>query len=101
MGLPCDHIAAGAFESALNLLSKQIGAVNFPPLEPRFMEIYAASRSYLPANPGLPPLKNFLRRTTTETDTRKLLPLIPRDVESVLAKEVGRQERNESQQARR
>ncbi|RMY77248.1 hypothetical protein D0863_01443 [Hortaea werneckii] len=86
--LPCDHVAAGAFESALNLLSKQIGAVNFPPLEPRFMEIYAASRSYLPANPGLPPLKNFLRRTTTETDTRKLLPLIPRDVESVLAKEV-------------
>ena len=81
--IAADHVAAGSFESAMQLLNRQIGAVNFAPLKPRFMEIYQASKTYLPASEGLPPLINYVRRTIEETDSRKVLPIIPRDLESI------------------
>ena len=86
--LAADHAAAGSFDSAMNLLSRQVGAVNFAPLEERFLEIYAASRTFLPANAGMPPLVNFVRRTVGETDPRRILPVVPRGVESVVSGEV-------------
>jgi coatomer protein complex subunit alpha (xenin) len=85
--IAADHVAAGSYESAMQLLNRQVGAVNFKPLQWRFAEIYQASRTFLPANAGLPPLVNYVRRTVNETDSRKVLPLIPRDLESVIATE--------------
>lgn len=79
--LAVDHIAGGSFESAMNLLNRQVGAVNFPPLKPRFLEVYQACKTYLPASASLPPLVNYVRRTVDETDARKVLPIIPRDLE--------------------
>ncbi|MDA4132800.1 MAG: hypothetical protein OK454_06720, partial [Thaumarchaeota archaeon] len=79
--LAVDHIAGGSFESAMNLLNRQVGAVNFAPLKPRFLEVYQACKTYLPASAGLPALVNYVRRTVDETDTRKVLPIIPRDLE--------------------
>ncbi|KAK7550174.1 coatomer WD associated region-domain-containing protein [Phyllosticta citricarpa] len=84
-----DHVAGGSFESAMALLNRQVGAVNFKPLEWRFQEIFQASRTFLPASVGLPPLVNYVRRTVDETDTRKVLPLIPRDLESITANELA------------
>ena len=81
--IAADHAAAGSFETAMQLLNRQLGAVNFAPLKPRFLEIYQASKTYLPATPGLSPLVNYVRRTVEETDTRKVLPIIPRDLESI------------------
>ena len=81
--IAADHAAAGSFETAMQLLNRQVGGVNFVPLKPRFLEIYQASRTYLPATPGLPPLVNYVRRNVEETDSRKLLPIIPRDLESI------------------
>ena len=81
--IAADHAAAGSFETAMQLLNRQLGAVNFAPLKPRFLEIYQASKTYLPATPGLPPLVNYVRRTIEETDTRKVLPIIPRDLETI------------------
>ena len=81
--LAADHVAAGSFDTAMQLLNRQIGAANFEPLKPRFLEIYQASKTYLPASSGLPPLINYIRRNVDETDTRKVLPVIPRDVESI------------------
>lgn len=81
--IAADHVAGGSFETAMQLLNRQVGAVNFEPLKPRFMEIYRASRTFLPATEGLPPLVNYIRRTVDETDTRKLLPIIPRDLEAI------------------
>ena len=81
--LAADHVAAGSFESAMQLLNRQIGAVNFEPLKPRFLEIYTASKTYLPANAGLPSLVNYVRRNIDETDSRKHLPIIPRDLEAL------------------
>lgn len=81
--IAADHAAAGSFETAMQLLNRQVGAVNLAPLKPRFLEIYQASKTYLPATPGLPPLVNYVRRNVEETDPRKLLPIIPRDLESI------------------
>ncbi|KAL2115103.1 hypothetical protein VTJ04DRAFT_10766 [Mycothermus thermophilus] len=79
--LAVDHVAGGSFETAMQLLNRQVGAVNFAPLKPRFLEVYSASKTYLPGSPGLPPLINYVRRTVEETDPRKVLPIIPRDLE--------------------
>ena len=81
--IAADHAAAGSFETAMQLLNRQVGAVHFAPLKPRFLEIFHASRTYLPATPGLPPLANYIRRTIDETDSRKILPVIPRDLETI------------------
>lgn len=81
--IAADHAAAGSFETAMQLLNRQVGAVNFMPLKPRFLEIYQASKTYLPATPGLPPLVNYVRRTVEESDSRKVLPIVPRDLESI------------------
>ncbi|KAF2670879.1 Coatomer, alpha subunit [Microthyrium microscopicum] len=86
--IAADHVAAGSLETAMQLLNRQVGAVNFKPIQWRFEEIYTASRTFLPATPGLPPLVNYVRRTVDETNTRKVLPLIPRDLESIIATEV-------------
>ncbi|VBB81404.1 Putative coatomer subunit alpha [Podospora comata] len=79
--LAVDHAAGGSFESAMQLLNRQVGAVNFTPLKSRFLEVYQASKTYLPASAGLPPLVNYVRRTVEEADLRKVLPVIPRDLE--------------------
>ncbi len=88
--LAVDHIAGGSFESAMQLLNRQVGAVSFASLKPRFMEVYEASRTYLPAAAGLPPLVNYVRRTVDETDPRKVLPIIPRDIEYLAENDLQR-----------
>jgi coatomer protein complex subunit alpha (xenin) len=81
--LAADHVASGSFDTAMQLLNRQVGAVQFAPLKDRFLEIYKGSKTYLPASTGLPPLVNYVRRTTGETKIRKVLPIIPRDLETV------------------
>ena len=81
--LAADHVAGGSFETAMQLLNRQVGAVNFEPLKPRFLEVYMATKTFLPAGAGLPPLVNYVRRTVDETDSRKILPIIPRDLETI------------------
>ncbi|KAJ5820115.1 hypothetical protein N7474_005706 [Penicillium riverlandense] len=81
--LAADHVAAGSFDTAMQLLNRQVGAVNFAPLKQRFLEVYKASKTYLPASAGLPSLVNYVRRTVDETESRKVLPIIPRDLEYV------------------
>ena len=81
--IAADHAAGGSFDTAMQLLNRQVGAVNFEPLKSRFLEIYQASKTYLPASAGLPPLVNYVRRTVEETDARKVLPIVPRDLETI------------------
>jgi coatomer protein complex subunit alpha (xenin) len=88
--LAVDHVAGGSFETAMQLLNRQVGAVNFAPLKPRFLEVYQASKTYLPASAGLPPLVNYVRRTVEESDPRKVLPIIPRDLEYLAANDLQR-----------
>ncbi|RFU78981.1 coatomer subunit alpha [Trichoderma arundinaceum] len=79
--LAIDHVAGGSFESAMQLLNRQVGAVEFSPLKSRFLEVYQSSKTFLPALANLPTLLNYVRRTVDETDLRKVLPIIPRDLE--------------------
>jgi coatomer protein complex subunit alpha (xenin) len=88
--LAVDHVAGGSFETAMQLLNRQVGAVSFTPLKPRFLEVYQASKTYLPAAAGLPPLVNYVRRTVEESDPRKVLPIIPRDLETLAANDLQR-----------
>ena len=81
--IAADHVAGGSFDTAMQLLNRQLGAIEFAPLKPRFLEIYQASRTFLPATAGLPPLVNYVRRTVEETDSRRVLPAIPRDLEQI------------------
>ncbi|ORY79491.1 coatomer alpha subunit [Protomyces lactucae-debilis] len=76
--VPADHIAAGAFESAMQLLNRQVGIVNFAPLQERFMEIYAGSRAYTPGHVGMPALVTYLRRNPLESNIQKSLPRTPK-----------------------
>lgn len=86
--IAADHVAAGSFDTAMQLLSRQVGAVNFAPLKPRFLEVYQGARTYLPATQGLPPLVNYVRRNVDETDQRKVLPIIVRDLEQLAGTEL-------------
>ena len=86
--IAADHVAGGSYESAMQLLNRQVGAVNFEPLRERFEEIYQASRTFLPASAGMPPLVNYVRRTVDETDIRRIQPIIPRDLETISTVEV-------------
>lgn len=88
--LAVDHVAGGSFESAMQLLNRQVGAVNFAPLKPRFLEVYQASKTYLPAAASLDPLVNYVRRNPEETDPRKVLPIIPRDLEYLASNDLQR-----------
>lgn len=69
-----DHVAAGSFETAAQLLNRQAGVAKFEPLKKRFLKVYQSSKLYLTANEGLPPLIFYSRR---ETETGKTLPYIP------------------------
>ncbi|KAK0757582.1 hypothetical protein N5P37_009596 [Trichoderma harzianum] len=88
--LAVDHVAGGSFETAMQLLNRQVGAVEFAPLKPRFLEVYQSSKTFLPALANLPPLVNYVRRTVDETDLRKVLPIIPRDLEHLASNDLQR-----------
>lgn len=51
--LAADQAAAGAFDTCMRLLHRQLGIVNFEPLKPAMLDLYSASHAILPAFPGL------------------------------------------------
>lgn len=86
--LAADHVAAGSFETAMQLLNRQVGAVHFAPLKPLFLQIYGASRLYVPANASLPPLAFHVRRDPSETDPRSVLPVSVKSIQSISSTEL-------------
>lgn len=75
--LAVDHIAAGSFDSAFRLLNDQIGVVNFDPLKPLAMWIYARSRV---AFPGLSyfdcSLYSYPQRNWSDAGSKEGLPCL-------------------------
>jgi len=57
-----DHAAAGSFETAVQLLHRQIGIVNFAPLKAAFLQAYVGARCSVPALPHLPALPVHVSR---------------------------------------
>lgn len=86
--LAADHVAAGSFETAMGLLNRQVGAVEFAPLKPLFLSIYRSSRLYLPAAPSLPALEIPLRRNTDHAEPRSVLPVATLSLQSITTGEL-------------
>mmetsp|Transcript_31726 Transcript_31726/g.82114 ORF Transcript_31726/g.82114 Transcript_31726/m.82114 type:complete len:1227 (-) Transcript_31726:281-3961(-) len=57
-----EQVAAGAFDTAMRLLSRQLGIVNFAPLKSMFLETHQAAFGSLPGLPGLPTMSSALDR---------------------------------------
>lgn len=83
--LAADHVAAGSFESAMQLLNRQAGVVHFEPLKPLFLSVYQSSKLSLPASASLPPLEIHMRRNPEETEGRSVLPVVAKSLASVAA----------------
>eukprot|EP00276_Gloeochaete_wittrockiana_P011375 CAMPEP_0184649706 /NCGR_PEP_ID=MMETSP0308-20130426/7114_1 /TAXON_ID=38269 /ORGANISM="Gloeochaete witrockiana, Strain SAG 46.84" /LENGTH=1213 /DNA_ID=CAMNT_0027082633 /DNA_START=152 /DNA_END=3793 /DNA_ORIENTATION=- len=64
--LAAEHIAAGSFDSGMQLLNSQLGIANFAPLKPFFLALYLGAYGNLPAIPTLPPLQIALQRNVPE-----------------------------------
>lgn len=62
-----EHAAAGSFDSAMRLLSRQLGIQNFTPLRNVFLELHLASQALLPTLVSVPGLSLFLERGWTDS----------------------------------
>lgn len=82
--LASDHIAAGSFETAMQMLNRQVGIVNFEPLKSRFMAIYQASRASLSGNPNIPSMWVYLRRNQEDSDPRRSLPAVAHNFQNLI-----------------
>lgn len=70
-----DHVAAGSYDSAMQLLNRQLGVVNFEPLKPLFLSVYRSAHAYLSPVASLPPLALHLRRNVAESSPARVLPV--------------------------
>jgi len=61
--LAAEHAAAGQFQSAMSLLFRQLGVVDFEPLKPHMLDLYNASHGCLPGLQGIPPVVVGLDRS--------------------------------------
>eukprot|EP00252_Welwitschia_mirabilis_P021041 TRINITY_DN5284_c0_g1_i1.p1 TRINITY_DN5284_c0_g1~~TRINITY_DN5284_c0_g1_i1.p1 ORF type:complete len:1221 (-),score=281.99 TRINITY_DN5284_c0_g1_i1:440-4102(-) len=62
-----EHVAAGNFDTAMRLLSRQLGITNFGPLKSAFLDIYMGSHTFLSASPSTPVISLALERGWSET----------------------------------
>ncbi|CAG8636627.1 6826_t:CDS:10, partial [Racocetra fulgida] len=86
--LAANHVAAGSFETAMQLLNRQVGAVNFEPLKSHFLKTFQATRTYLSCNVSLPPLVNYVRRNPEETETRRVLPILAYNFQNIVSSQL-------------
>ncbi|KAL5481033.1 hypothetical protein ACEPAI_9974 [Sanghuangporus weigelae] len=80
---PADHVAAGSFETAMQLLNRQHGIVNFEPLKSLFLSVYRSAHTYLSPNASLPPLALHLRRHIEESSASRVLPVAVKTLQSI------------------
>eukprot|EP00271_Cylindrocystis_brebissonii_P015583 TRINITY_DN38517_c0_g1_i1.p1 TRINITY_DN38517_c0_g1~~TRINITY_DN38517_c0_g1_i1.p1 ORF type:complete len:1219 (-),score=248.13 TRINITY_DN38517_c0_g1_i1:158-3814(-) len=64
--LAAEHAAAGAFETAMQLLNRQVGIKNFAPLKSGFTDLLVASHTSLPTLASAPVVALALQRGWTE-----------------------------------
>jgi len=69
-----EHVAAGDFDSAMKLLSRQLGIVNFAPLKQHFVDLAYASHVTLEGMPASPKMPMPLGRGWSSRATGVLPP---------------------------
>ncbi|PPD99097.1 hypothetical protein GOBAR_DD03826 [Gossypium barbadense] len=65
--LAADHAAAGNFDTAMRLLSRQLGIRNFAPLKSMFLDLHTGSHSYLRAFSSAPVVSLAVERGWSES----------------------------------
>lgn len=65
--LAAEHAAAGNFDTALRLLSRQLGICNFAPLKSQFIDLHLGSHSYLRACTSAPVISVAVERGWSES----------------------------------
>ncbi|KAB2088065.1 hypothetical protein ES319_A04G149400v1 [Gossypium barbadense] len=65
--LAADHAAAGNFDTAMRLLSRQLGIRNFAPLKSMFLDLHSGSHSYLRALSSAPVVSLAIERGWSES----------------------------------
>ncbi|KAI5659247.1 hypothetical protein M9H77_28040 [Catharanthus roseus] len=65
--IAAEHVAAGNFDTAMRLLSRQLGIRNFVPLKPLFTDLCSGSHSYLRAFSSAPVITVALERAWSES----------------------------------
>lgn len=74
-GVAADHIAAGSFETAMQILNRQKGIVKFEPLKSHFLAIYQAAHVSLAGVASTPSVTYNLRRNPEASSPRNTLPV--------------------------
>jgi coatomer subunit alpha len=77
--LAVDHIAAGSFRTAMDILSTSAGIINFTPLKSLFLSVYSGSRCFLPSNPLTTSIAYSLQLNQSsdfEETKEKTLPMV-------------------------
>ncbi|CAI8007010.1 Coatomer subunit alpha [Geodia barretti] len=87
--LPGDSVTAGAFESAMRLLTYQVGVVNFEPYKSLFLLTFSHSRTAITGIPLLPPLLTYPLRNWQEAGTRNGLPALGLKLDSLVTRLQG------------
>ncbi|KAK0582815.1 hypothetical protein LWI29_029895 [Acer saccharum] len=64
--LAAEHAAAGNFETAMRLLTRQLGIKNFTPLKSMFLDLHSGSHTYLRASASTPVISLAVERGWTE-----------------------------------
>ncbi|KAL4566402.1 hypothetical protein LXL04_030517 [Taraxacum kok-saghyz] len=71
--LAAEHVAAGNFDTAMRLLTRQLGIKNFTPLKPLFMDLHTGSHSFLRAFSSAPVISLPIETTNESTTTAPAL----------------------------
>jgi len=87
---PVDHVLAGSFESAMRLLSDQLGIMDFTLYKTHFMNIYQRSRLLLPTTHGVAanyayPLRNWRDPVGGKTPSLPAIGVTLDQVKAVIA----------------
>ncbi|GAA0139505.1 vesicle coat protein [Lithospermum erythrorhizon] len=70
--LAAEHAAPGNFDTAMRLLSGQLGIKNFSPLKSLFIDLHMGSHSYLGAFSSVPVISIAIERGWTESASTKI-----------------------------
>ena len=72
-----DHFAAGSVDSAVQLLSRQIGAVNIHDLKSAAIASFLGSTAFLPTSPLAPAIKSYMKRDSVKSNDSKTMKSLP------------------------
>ncbi|KIK18733.1 hypothetical protein PISMIDRAFT_14118 [Pisolithus microcarpus 441] len=78
-----DNVAAGSFGTAIQLLNRQFGIINFVPLKALFLSTYKSSHVYLSFVTSMPPVQLHVRRSSSASSTSRVLPVAVRTLTTI------------------